>query len=85
METAPVVQQLGLMQGSPFHGQCQGAGRETAVKEANRGDPDLGFRAAVGGVEVGWVVIEEVHPNHDPKESGDFGHEGNLAETAVGV
>ena len=46
VQSAPVLEQLGLMECSPFHDKGQGAGREGPAQEADGLNADLGFAPA---------------------------------------
>lgn len=59
MKAAPVFEQLGPVDCSPFDDQGQGAWRQRPSQKTDRVDPDLGFGPGIGRVEVGRVVIEE--------------------------
>ncbi len=48
---------------------------------------DLDLRLAIGmqRVKVGWIVIVEVHRDHEPEETTDRGHDGMVAAPPVGT
>jgi len=51
--------------GSRFNEPAGGA-RQIAPNRVAAADLDKRLMLAVNGFEVGWVVIDEVHVDHDP-------------------
>ena len=68
-ESIPIGTEIGLMETSPFHNECQDACREPAGEHADRGKADFRLQVAIAGVEMGRRMIVEIHPDDDPKES----------------
>jgi len=62
------------MLGGPFDRETQSTRWKPPVEDLKAPDRDLNLEFAVHGVEVGRVVIIEVHPDDDPKEARDLRH-----------
>lgn len=62
------------MKSSPFHDEGQGPWRKRAGEQANRLDANLRLNPAIARVKVRRLVIQEIHADYDPEESGDLRH-----------
>lgn len=78
----PVGFQLLAVQTRPLGHELERATRETAHKHLIRADHDRSVMLGVLGVEVGWIVVVEVHRDDDPVEEADTGH-GAIMSTAA--
>ncbi len=58
----------------PLPDESCGLGREGAVDDLAVLDPDEGFEALIGGVEVGRRMLVMIHADDDAEEEGDDGH-----------
>ena len=81
----PVVRELLRMRARPFADEAQSACRQRPVEDTQRFKLDLCEALAVLGVEVGRGMVGSIHPNHDPIEGGETGHETIVEEAAVAV
>src|SRR5712691_4296243 len=70
----PRGQQFALMQGGPFRHHSQGASRETATQDGQRGEADENLVLTILGMEVGRVVVVVEDLDDDAVETGDLRH-----------
>ena len=64
----PIRAELVPVLGGPLDGETKGTGREPAIKDLKALDRDLDFELPVLGMEMGRVMIIEMHADDDPKE-----------------
>jgi hypothetical protein len=62
------------MKGCPFEDQRHGPPRKVSPKDGKRLNLNKGFIFSIFGMKMRRIVIVEVHPNHNPKESSYLGH-----------
>ena len=70
----------GPVDGGALDDQTHGAGRQLSCDGSRRGDVNHGFGIAVNRVEVGRIVIGEVHPDHNSLEPAYLRHELRLVD-----
>ena len=70
----PKLEQFMLMKCRPLSNQAERSRGELSRKDCEGIYVDSRFVAGVFGVEVGWVVIGKIHPDHDAVEATDFRH-----------
>jgi hypothetical protein len=59
----------------PFVDKVQSPTRQLTLHDRQGSDVDGGFELTVAGMEMGWWVIVEKHPNLDPVEGADRRHQ----------
>ncbi len=62
------------MHGGPFQHHGVGPRWEAACDQFLGPDVEFCPLALVFGMEMWWIVIQEVHPDDDPIEAAQFGH-----------
>ena len=70
------------MLGRPLDRETQGTRRKPPVEDLQASNRDLDLEFAVYGVEMGWVMIIEVHPDDDPKEARNLRHRATVRTAA---
>ncbi len=81
----PVVCELLRMRACPFADEAQSARRQRPVEDADGFKLDLGEMLPVLSVEVRRGMVGSIHPDHDPVEGGETGHEAIVEEAAVAM
>ena len=80
----PVCFQLLAVQTRPLSNELERATRETAHEHLVAADHDRRVVLGVFGVEVGRIVVVEVHRHDDPVEEADAGHGVIMSAAADG-
>src|SRR3990172_11615911 len=70
----PVIRQLGLVHRRPFKNQTLCSPWQFTLEHSNRVDTNESSVLAVDGMEVGWIMFEVKHSDHDPVEFGYSWH-----------
>lgn len=75
---AQFLRQLGFVNGAPLLDEAGGGSGEFAADDRAVVDANQRFVLGVDRVEVRWVVIAEVHVDHDPVELTQARHDSYL-------
>ena len=80
----PVCFQLLAVQSRPLGYELERASRETADQHVVAADHNRRVMLGVLGVEVGRIVVVEIHRHDDPVEEADAGHGAIMSAAADG-
>ena len=62
------------MKGRPFNDHRRRTIRKIPFQENDRLNPNLCLIPTIDGMEVRWIMIVELHTNHDAEKTADFWH-----------
>ena len=57
------------MKGGPFQYQCHGSPGEASSEDRECLYRDEGLEFTISAWKLRWIVVPEIHANHNPKES----------------
>ena len=72
VQSLPDLEQLSWVKAGLLEDEGQGARSQSVAQEADGADANLRFGSSVSRVEIGRLVIQEVHPDHDAEDATDL-------------